>query len=149
MARSKVTKFDIKPEFEGQLSAFVAFEDKTWGFCEYAGNPPAKVGDEVDYQTEAKTSKNGKPVTIITIGTAPVQQSSSPTQSTSNQQNEGTTVRVTGWSIEQAKSEAAIRAYGFILETLTEGKVDWPQVKEKQREATEILWGEIDEIYST
>ena len=76
MAKSKVVKFDVKEPFEGKSSAFVAFEDKAWGFYEYTGESIFGVGDEVEYsiETKATTKKDGtkgKDVKIVTIAEPP------------------------------------------------------------------------------
>jgi len=76
MTKSKVVKFDVKEPFEGKNSAFIAFDDKAWGFYEYSGEPTIKVGDELEYSIETKTTTKkdgttGKPAKVVTIITEP------------------------------------------------------------------------------
>lgn len=77
--KSKVSKFEIQEPFKGQKSAFVAFEDKSWGHLNYDGAPPdIKVGDEIEFDLVVEGKKHK--LSLKSGATPPPQ--SSPASST-------------------------------------------------------------------
>jgi hypothetical protein len=144
---TKITKLVAKT-FDGKPSGFtVTFDDnRTGNLQEKESDKGLREGDTVTVKEIPYTSKAGKTSTLY--GVRLVQQNSNPQQNTPPPTSNKPSLIPTGGSIQEQKSHAAISAMEFIVNAVVEGKLDWPQLAEKQREATQILWNEIDEIYN-
>ena len=134
----------VEKEWQGKksTSTTVTLSDGTSGYLDDKNSDKGlQKGDSVDATVITPAGKTYKKVTLKK---AQASSQNTPSPAPSNKpspipQNS---------SIEAQKAHAAVSAMEFIVNAVVEGKLDWPQLAEKQREATQILWNEIDEIYN-
>jgi hypothetical protein len=148
-----MTKITILKEntYEGKVSGHsITLADGTTGYLDDKGSTQGlRVNDDVEYTLVVKKNKKGGNYNLLTLTLSsgqPIQ--NKPAPQSSPQQPSKTFPTPSNSSIEVQKSHAAVSAMEFIVNAVVEGKLDWPQLAEKQREATQILWNEIDEIYN-
>jgi hypothetical protein len=146
---TKITKL-VQKTFDNKPSGFtVTFDDNRSGnLQEKESDKGLREGDSVIVTEIPYTSKAGKTSTLYGVRLNKGQQNAPPQQNTPLQSGKVSSPAPTNSSIEVQKSHAAVSAMEFIVNAVVEGKLDWPQLAEKQREATQILWNEIDEIYN-
>jgi hypothetical protein len=142
---STITKFDAKDPYNGKTSAFVGLKDKAYGFFEFMGDAPFKVGDEVEYTVTEIPREGQKPVRKIALSkigsSAPAQSSATPPAKPQ--------IHVGGKSKEEIKSEAAIRMMEAALDGFYRDKLELAHVETKAKEYTKVLWLEIDDLFSS
>jgi hypothetical protein len=135
--------------YEGKVTGHsVTLADGTTGYLDDKGSTKGlRVGDNVNYATVVKQNKKGGNYNLLTLTLAQAGQLAPSQNNPQPQVNKSSTPAPQNSSIEAQKAHAAVSAMEFIINAVVEGKLDWPQLAEKQREATQILWNEIDEIY--
>jgi hypothetical protein len=145
-----MTKITILKEntYEGKVTGHsVTLADGTTGYLDDKGSTAGlRVNDDVEYTLAVKKNKKGGNYNLLTLTLSTGQ--GFKANPIPPQQTGKSTPAPTNSSIEVQKSHAAVSAMEFIVNAVVEGKLDWPQLAEKQREATQILWNEIDEIYN-
>ena len=134
------------------VSHTVVLEDGVSGYLDdKSSDKDLKQGETVNYLIEVKQNKKGGNYNLLTIkrdgvttapsAPAPQAQTPPPTGSQPKYSSQR--------SIQDWKAQSAIDAMGFMVDAVATGKIDWPQLREKQREACTILWDEIDEIFNS
>lgn len=122
---TKITKFDAKEPFKGVTSAFVAFEDKAYGFFEYEGAAPFKAGDEVEYTLTKEKSPTGKTINKLTItAVSGSSQGKAPTPAPAPK-----TINVA-----QMKHENRLKCMELAHEAYVAGKLDNAEAQQHARE---------------
>ena len=153
--KSKITKFDAKKPFQGKTSAFVTFEDESWGFFEYKGDAPFKEGDEVEYTAVKEKTKTGKDIVKLTINKIvsetpqkEVQTETEPTDLRKEPSMQNKFSPSAPKSIEEYKVNAAIESLRFVMDAFSVQRIDEKQIEEYQKRGVTLLWDEIDEIFN-
>jgi hypothetical protein len=137
--------------YEGKVTGHsVTLADGTTGYLDDKGSTKGlRVGDSVNYTTAVKQNKKGGNYNLLTLTLATATNAGSSTPANPQQPIKASVISTPqNSSIEVQKAHAAVSAMEFIVNAVVVGKLDWPQLAEKQREATQILWNEIDEIYN-
>jgi hypothetical protein len=149
---SKITALTPKT-YQGKPSGFtVTFEDgRNGNLEEKQSDKGLRVGDEVVVTEIPYTSKAGKQSTLY--GVRLVQNSTAQSQQPSNQPPTPTPppkpqIHVgTPKSIQELKTEAAIRCTGFMVECFIADKAEWAEIAEKQKILFNLVCGEIDDVF--
>ena len=133
------------------ISYTVTLEDGAVGYLDDKNSDKdLKQGETVNYLITVKQNKKGDNYNLLTIkrdgvATAPSAPTSQSAPPPTGSQPKYSSQR----SIQDWKAQSAIDAMGFMVDAVATGKIDWPQLREKQREACTILWDEIDEIFNS
>ena len=110
-----------------------------------------KLGDEVDYTVEVKQNKTTKKdYNLLTLKKIVSERSQNEMKISEVQTFTETkpTLTPTGaWEVNKIKAEACTRLMIKAMDMFDENKLDWDAVAEKQKYVTQLVWGEIDEIY--
>jgi hypothetical protein len=148
---SKITGLEQKT-FQGKPSGFkITFDDgRSGNMEEKQSDKGLRVGDDVVVTEIPYTSKAGKQSTLY--GVKLVQQSAAQTsQPPANvpippkpQIHVGTPK-----SIQELKTEAAIRCMGFMIESFIADKAEWGEIAEKQKILFNLVCGEIDDCFKS
>lgn len=149
---TKIKSIEAKT-YQGKITGHsITLEDGASGYLDDKGSDKdLKQGESVNYLVAVKLNKKGDNYNLLTIkrdGTAPAPVSISTTNTPTSQQSNTAGKYTYSKSQQEWKAQAAIDAMGFMIEAVASGKIDWPQIEEKQRQACNILWNEIDEIFS-
>ena len=132
------------------ISYTVTLEDGAVGYLDDKNSDKdLKQGETVNYLTTIKQNKKGDNYNLLTIKREGGSSSSAPSTSQSGTPPQTSGKYTSGRSQQEWKAQAAIDAMGFVVDAVASGKIDWPQVEEKQRQACNILWNEIDEIFTS
>jgi hypothetical protein len=151
---AKLVKLEEKT-FEGKHSGYkiVLDDNRSGNMQEKESDKNLREGDDVIVTEIPYTSKAGKTSTLYGLRLNPSrsQLAAAPHQTAvpapSNKPVSGTHPQLVGKTIEDQKVTAAISAMEFVISAIVNGETDWPKMPELQRQATQLLWDEIDEVY--
>lgn len=146
-----ITKLEPKT-YQGKAQGFtVTLSDgRNGNLEEKQSDKGLRVGDDVFVMEIPYTSKAGKASILyglkLTTGT-PVSQ---PSQGLTTPPPPRPAIHVgAGKTKEELKADASIAMASACLQAVKEDKLDFGQVAEKQTFMSKLLWGEIDEIFSS
>lgn len=145
---AKIKSVEEFKKDNGKKSWKFTIDDGTVGYTTNEKPWEYKEGDEVSVKVENKGKYNLLTFTRLT-GTASAPQSSAPASQSAPPPTGSQPKYSSQRSIQDWKAQSAIDAMGFMVDAVATGKIDWPQLREKQREACTILWDEIDEIFGS
>jgi len=153
---AKITKLEQKT-YEGKPQGFkITLDDgRTGNLNEKESDKGLRVGDDVFVTEIPYTSKKGVASTLyglhLTNGGLTPSGVPQQTQSQSFNPQGGQKPQINvgvGKSKEEMKSEAAIRLIIPFVDAFIAGKLESGEIALKQKEFAQLLWSEIDEIYS-
>jgi len=122
-------------------------DGRTGNLNEKESDKGLRIGDPVIVTEIPYTSKEGKHSTLYGVRLAQgVQQSSHPQPS--SHPSSPVKVPLSGSEIKIHKVEASIKALRFVIDAYNADKVQWNEIATKQKECTNILFADIDDIYA-
>jgi len=140
----------IEQQFkEGKASGWkINLADGTWGYLDEKNSDKGlRDGDSVNYTTVTPEGKSYKKISARLVQNNAGSQPQSQSQP-SHQSSAPTKVPLSGSEIKSHKVEASIKALGFVIDAYNADKIQWTEVATKQKECTNILFADIDEIYA-
>ncbi len=143
---AKIKSVEEFTKTNGKKSWKFTMDDNTVGYTTNEKPWEYKEGDEVSVKVENKGKYNL--LTFTRLGGSAPTPASTPEKEASATPPMSSAKYTSQRSIKEWKAQAAIDAMGFMVDAVATGKIDWPMIEEKQRQACNILWNEIDEIFS-
>jgi hypothetical protein len=147
---TKITKYEPKT-YLGKITGYsVELSDGTKGYLDdKASDKGLRQGDAVSCSLSVKQNKKGENYNLLSLRLLSDGQSSpTPSPTTGIHLPEKTPLSVN--SKIDHKVTAAIKAMEFCMSVFNEEKqgFEWTNILNRQKECVNVLWSEIDEIYS-
>lgn len=130
---------------DGKPSGYkVNLANGTFGYLnEKESDKGLKEGDAVTFTAVTPDGKSYKKLTLKKA------QGASEAQPVSNNSPKASNpLPINAGQIKVLKADASIKALEFVMDAFKSERIDWTQVREKQAECANILWDEIDAIFT-
>jgi hypothetical protein len=152
--RTRIKTIEAKT-YQGKVTGYaITLENGVTGYLDDKNSDKQLgFGEEVDYTVSVKQNKTTKKDYNLLVIKRSVSETQQKEVVTETKPETATTLpssplTPTGMQeVRKLKAEASVRLMIKAMDMFNEEKLDWDALAEKQKYVTQLVWGEIDEIY--